>query len=460
MAQASVVERPLHPPEIERLESDLLQNDPRWQLAQRIVASRHFVRSALLSRFLLYIVAESLQERTENITEHAIGVRVFDRPASYRTVEDNIVRNYARQLRRRLGDFFADEGATEPLQIDIPLGGYIPVFVGPSSPDGEEPSRAEAARAEPIRIRPEAPQALIDPAVVVAARHARRRRQVVRMALFAGYSLALVALAWLAAVRLHRPAAADRDPSPAAPVWASLFSGSVNTWIVPSDAGLNLLEDLSHRPVALADYISGGSGRVNLPAMDPHSLDDLRGQHFTSFVDLQIITAITRLPQFNPERAVLRFPRDLQMDDIRNANAIILGSVGSNPWAAMAESNANFRIELGPGMQGARITNAHPEPGELSTYVSHWNEPDHETFALISCFPNLSGNGHLLVLQGLDVAGTQAAAEALLHPTAIAPILGRAARNGTLRPFEILLRTTSIQSTATRTTVVGSRVDS
>ncbi len=445
MAQASVVDRPLHPPENERLDNDL-----RWQVAQRVVASRHFARSALLSRFLLYIVAESLHGRTENITEHEIGVRVFDRPPSYRTVEDNIVRNYARQLRRRLADFFAEEGASEPMQIDIPLGGYVPVFVDPSA-------QAEPARAVPMSIRADAPVA---PAELTPEARERRERSAGRAALFALYSLALIGLAWLAAIRLNAPRPAAEDSSPAVPLWASLFGGSINTYIVPSDAGLNLLEDLSHRPVPLGDYISGGSERVALPVMDTHSQDDLRGQHFTSFVDLQIITALARLPQFNPERAVLRFPRDLRMDDIRNANAIILGSVDSNPWAAMAEGNANFRIVLGPEMKDAMITNAHPEPGESATYVSHWNEPDHETYALITCFPNLSGNGHLLVLQGLDVAGTQAAAEALLHPTAIAPILERATRtDGSLRPFEILLRTTSIQSTATRTMVVGSRVD-
>lgn len=448
MAQASVVDRPLHPPGNDRLDNDL-----RWQVAQRVVASRHFVRSALLSRFLLYIVAESLQGRTENITEHEIGVRVFDRPPSYRTVEDNIVRNYARQLRRRLADFFADEGASEPMHIDIPLGGYVPVFVDPASATNEE-----SERAVPISIRPEAGSAA--PAEIPEAHRGRRGRNAGRAILFALYSLALIGLAWLAAVRLNAPRPAGEDSSPAAPLWASLFGGSVNTYIVPSDAGLNLLEDLSRRPVSLGDYINGGSEWIALPAMDAHSQDDLRGQHFTSFVDLQIVSALARLPQFNSERAVLRFPRDLRMDDIRNANAIILGSVGSNPWAAMAEGNANFRIVLGAEMKDAMITNAHPEPGEPATYVSHWNEPDHETYALISCFPNLSGNGHLLVLQGLDVAGTQAAAEALLHPTAIAPILERATRaDGAMRPFEILLRTTSIQSTATRTTVVGSRVD-
>jgi hypothetical protein len=464
MTHASVVERQardlssqtfdIEPHESGLVEPRLLESDPRWLLAQRVVASRHFVRSALLSKFLLYIVAESLESRAESITEHAIGVRVFDRPARYRTVEDNIVRNYARQLRRRLADYFAEEGAAEPLHIDIPLGAYVPAFVS------AQPEPAESApRKEPISIRP-ASVAIGD----VEPSHPHWSGNALRVLLFVGYSLALIALVWLAATRFHasRPPAQSpgQDGSPSAPVWASLFGGSVNTYIVPSDAGLNLLEDLSRRPIALADYISGGSARLALPAMDAHSADDLRGQHFTSFVDLEILAALTRLPQFNPERAVLRFPRDLRMDDIRNNNAIILGSVSSNPWAAMAEGNANFRIVLGAGMQDARITNAHPQPGESATYVSQWNEPDHETFALLSYLPNLSGNGRLLVLQGLDVAGTQAAAEALLHPTAIAPILKQATRaDGTLRSFEILLRTTSIQGASTRTTVVGSRVE-
>lgn len=194
--------------------------------------------------------------------------------------------------------------------------------------------------------------------------------------------------------------------------------------------------------------------------MDTHSAQDLHSQYFTSFVDLQIVSSLARLPQFSPQRAVLRFPRDLRLDDLRNANAVIIGSVGSNPWAAIAQNHANFSIVYGEGMQGATIVNAAPHPGEAATYVSHWNQPAHETFALISCMPNLDGNGHLLVLQGLDVAGTQAAGEALFHPAVIAPILRRATRrDGTLRPFEILLRSTSIESSATRTAVIGSRID-
>jgi hypothetical protein len=198
---------------------------------------------------------------------------------------------------------------------------------------------------------------------------------------------------------------------------------------------------------------------MTLPTMDSHSEDDLRSQHFTSFVDLQIASALARLPQYDPQHTVLRFPRDLRLDDLRNANAVIVGSVGSNPWTAVAERNANFRIVYREGMEGATIVNSKPQPGEEATYVSHWNDPVHETFALISCLPNLEGSGRVLVLQGLDVAGTQAASEALFHPEAIAPILRSATRpDGSLRYFEILLRSTSIESGAAGTQVIGSRI--
>jgi hypothetical protein len=433
----------------------LPEGDARCQVAQRVVASRHFARSPLLSRFLLYIVTETVAGRANEITEHQIGVHVFDRPASYRTIEDNIVRNYARQLRRRLSDYFAEEGAQEDLQIDIPLGGYIPVFVPASGSHAAAPT----GHAGPISIRPEIAAANPEPTVRAASPSRLRKRWAAGLLLGSLYTAAVFGVAWLAAVHWHSAAASTASASPTAPLWSSLFKGPLSTYIVPADAGLNLIEDISRRPLPLAAYINGDYAGIALPQVDAHSADDLRSQDFTSFVDLQIISSLSRLPEFDPRRAILRFPRDLRLDDLKNANAVIIGSVGSNPWAAIAENNADFRIVYREGMQGATIVNASPQPGELPEYVSHWNEPAHETFALISCLPNLEGNGRLLVLQGLDVAGTQAAGEALFHPTAIASILRRATRrDGTLGYFEILLRATSIESNATGTQVIGSRI--
>lgn len=427
-----------------------MQQDPRWELVQRIIASSHFARSPLLSRFLLFVAAEALQGRGDEISEHQIGVQVFDRPADYRTLEDNIVRNYARQLRKRLAEYFAGDGAEE-WRVDIPLGGYVPVFT--CAADETAPAVADHL---PITVKIRTQGHIPAEGKFLAASRSPRRRRLLTAAAVAGYSAALIALTWTAAAR-HQ--ARQQVSGPAHLLWATLFDGPANSYIVPSDAGFNLLEDLSHHPMPLTDYVQGAYHQEPLIGVDTHSAEDLRSQELTPFVDSQIVAALARLPEANPERVSIRFPRDLRLDDLKNSNAVILGSVSSNPWAAIAESNANFRIIDTPGMQGAEILDTKPQPGESPSYASHWNEPAHETFALIALLPNLSGTGHLLLLQGLDVAGTQAAAEMLLHPSAITPILKRATRpDGTLRNFEVLLRATSIESSSTGTQVIASRI--
>jgi hypothetical protein len=427
------------------------EHDPRWALVQRVAAGPNFARSPLLSKFLLYVVAETLEGREREITEHQIGVQVFDRRPGYSTVEDNIVRNYARQLRRRLAEHFAGEGSTESLRIDIPLGGYVPVFVrGSGGPHGAE------VRSFPVSVNIHAQSGATRAAAQAPAPRWNWKRWLFGALGVAAYSALLICLTWYVSGRAHAPIS---FPHAADPLWSALFEGPENTFIVPADASFNLLEDLSRRPMPLADYIQGDYLGLPLAGIDAHSADDLRSQRFTSFVDLQTIAALARLPQYNPRRAFLRFPRDLRLDDLKNANAILIGSVGSNPWASIADSSANFRIVYRQGMQGAMIINAKPQPGEAPSYASHWNEPAHETFALIAFLPNLGGSGHLLLLQGLDVAGTQAAAETLFHQNAIAPVLRRATRpDGSLRYFEILLRSTSIESNATGSQVIASRV--
>ncbi len=440
-----------------------LQDDPHWALAQRVIAGPNFARSPLLTKFLLFVVAETLEGRGDEITEHLIGVHVFDRPADYRTLEDNIVRSYARQLRKRLAEHFADQGSSEAVRIDIPVGGYVPVFF-PATQDGNKEETPGSVAVAPGQLQPHALPArpvetatAVQPSTRLSVR-TKASRWALGTLLVVAYSAALIALTWFAARRSLAPALPVSE-EPAHLLWAELFSGPENSYIVPSDAGFNLLEDISRRPVPLAEYISGSYEGLPLSGVDAHSASDLRSQQLTPFVDLQIAAAFAHLTEDDPQRVFIRFPRDLRLDDLKNANAVIIGSVGSNPWAAIAESSANFRIVDRPGMSGAQIINLKPQPGELPMYSSHWNEPAHETFALIDFRPNLSGSGHLLVLEGLDVAGTQAAAEMLLYPSAIDPILKRATRpDKSMRNFEVLLRSTSIQSNATGTQVIASRI--
>jgi hypothetical protein len=434
-----------------------LEDDPRWQLAQRVVSEHSFERSPLISRFLLYVVAETLMGRQNGITEHQIGVHVFGRPVGYRTDEDNIVRNYARQLRKRLAEYFAEE-ADGGMQIAIPVGGYIPVFT--METESQEAQPEGDARAQ-IRfdLKPadkDYPPAAASGFEPTSASGFFSKHRLFGRFWIAAYSAILVCCTWAVADHVLVPHPA---PEPAGILWRAMLLGANNTFIVPPDIGLNLVEDMSHRSLPLADYIKGAYADLVLGPMDDQTAQDLHTQQFTDFVSLQIATGLARQQEYDAARIRLRFPRDLRLDDLKSSNAIILGSASSNPWAALVDSETNFRIVPSADMRGATIVNANPQPGEAVSYASRWNEPAHETYALISFVPNLSGNGHILLLEGLDVAGTQSAAEVLFHSEAIGPILERAERpDGSLRPFEILLRSTSIQSNAAGSQIVATRI--
>src|SRR5438552_1019992 len=120
--------------------------DARRSLIDRLAASRYVSRSARLRDLLLYLSARVLDEEATEIHEQELGHKVFGRPRDYDTATDNIVRVHASMLRKRLDQYFASEGASEHLILEIPKGNYAPVFRERSE---TEPALAAQDRAEP-----------------------------------------------------------------------------------------------------------------------------------------------------------------------------------------------------------------------------------------------------------------------------------------------------------------------
>ena len=102
--------------------------EDRKLLVERVASSRYVNRSARLRDLLVYLTTRVLEEDVDEIHEQEVGNKVFGRPANYDTSSDNIVRVHASMLRKRLEQYFAEEGANEPLTIEIPKGNYAPVF--------------------------------------------------------------------------------------------------------------------------------------------------------------------------------------------------------------------------------------------------------------------------------------------------------------------------------------------
>jgi TolB-like protein/Flp pilus assembly protein TadD len=98
------------------------------QQLDRILASATFRQVDRLKRFLSFIVAEALEGRADQLKEYVIGVQVFDKESSFDPRADPIVRVQARRLRTRLERYYREEGGGDPVVIELPKGGYAPVF--------------------------------------------------------------------------------------------------------------------------------------------------------------------------------------------------------------------------------------------------------------------------------------------------------------------------------------------
>ncbi|MEP7361699.1 MAG: DUF2380 domain-containing protein [Acidobacteriota bacterium] len=98
------------------------------QALEKLLASRRFARAERHSKFLRYIVAETLTGRGRQLKESLLGAEVFGRAVDYDPRVDPVVRVEATKLRGRLEEYYRVDGAAEPVIIDFPRGGYVPHF--------------------------------------------------------------------------------------------------------------------------------------------------------------------------------------------------------------------------------------------------------------------------------------------------------------------------------------------
>lgn len=219
---------------------------------ERVLRHPEIRRSTSLVRFLSFICEMYFQQRTAEIREHAIAVRALGRKEStFDSQADPIVRVNARALRKRLREFYDNEGRNEPVEIVIPVGHYVPQFVrrvtaaetqralealeaasadAPAIDTSREPMLATKVAVRLTSAEPAtagARQGALTQDSQVAAGFWRRRGWIVALAAMA------FPLVFVAGLLLGRHPAAPTESSAdalrwGAPVWSDEFNGAAN----------------------------------------------------------------------------------------------------------------------------------------------------------------------------------------------------------------------------------------
>jgi TolB-like protein len=98
------------------------------QQIRKILDFPMFRKSPVLSRFLEFVVDETVHKRELQIKEYSIAINVLHRGHNFNPNADSIVRIHAGRLRRALNDYYLTNGMYDPITIEIPKGCYVPEF--------------------------------------------------------------------------------------------------------------------------------------------------------------------------------------------------------------------------------------------------------------------------------------------------------------------------------------------
>ena len=216
-------------------------------------------RSASLVRFLTFICNKYFAGESREIREQTIAVQALGRRESnFDSRIDPIVRVTARMLRKRLQNLYKSDGRDHNLQIELPLGHYVPEFVRPRTAGrlAESTDTSEADSIDPIEdLVPRSNIAPATPGQDDWRRPLRPFKQLLRFAPNLGaawmYPVLVLAVAaiFFAGFFLGQQANQPQRPAGQAvkwgdPIWSDEFDGAAQNvpdpskWTYdPEDAG-------------------------------------------------------------------------------------------------------------------------------------------------------------------------------------------------------------------------------
>ena len=411
--------------------------DERRALLQRVLWSRQIEKSARIRDFVVYVCERALREPSVEIHEQEIGYRVFGRAPDYDTTADNIVRVTASQARKKIEQYFASEGASEPVILEIPKGHYVPVF------RERDVAGAETAGAlEPRERR------WVWRAVVVLAACAPL------LAVVAGWSLVK-----LRSERLAARSELEANPAVHA-LWSQLLPRGGRTDVVVSDSSLSLFQELLDRQLTLSEYPKPD---LWMPSGGMSQNPDLRlfaqraaQRQFTSLASVTTAYRIAQIAGKDQSQISISSARNFNVRQIKSDNVILLGSTRANPWAELIEDRLNFRFGFDQQSRYAYFENRDPRPGESKLYRTDSGV----SYCQIAFLPNLGKTGNILAISGTETEGTEGGGEFITNERSLEQIqsLARPDREGRLPYFEILLKSSRVGGAAPNFSIVAFRL--
>lgn len=421
---------------------------------RRVLQSKHFAKAKKKARFLEFVCEQTFLGNAERLNEYLIGVEVYKRGQNFDQQQDAIVRVQAHEIRRALKDYYDNEGKEDGLRIDLPSGGYVPVF-GPVT-DTPTPQPANTKGLEET--------ALPVPPVLPAVQPGLRTHQTLM-------AILLVVCAALG-ILLIRERGQTRVPLRPAAMPESM-KWFWNAFLPPAEPPLVVIPvPPLLRAAHDGDNAATRKRGIFVPKDElPEFWDTFQDRELDKFYLVPSNTDFTavgeavgllrffELFQSAGQKMRLKPERLVDFEEVRRGNVILLG--GNQPWSGRILTYPDgFRFSRGA------IENQNPLAGERAVYHPEFDPVTNDLsrdYALILMLPNERPNQRILFVGGIYTQGSQAAIEYVTNPEKLGELkkalLAQASGGKTLpRFFQALLSTTVENYVPGKSTLVATRI--
>lgn len=427
-----------HPPDAELegpAKSKWKESEVREQL-RAILSSPAFQGSRRCQQFLEYVTDRTLAGEGPTLKEKTIAVEVFGRDLRTELTDDTIVRVSAREVRKRLAQYYVSEaGVAAPIRIELPSGTYVPEF-----------------RPRTVPVEPE----VLKPAVIPVGRPANAVSVRWRVA---GAALA-VFLVFAGIMRWN----ASRAEGPFDAFWSPILKSSDSVLVTVANP-------LVYYPSARAQQMSAEKQPVDDPSPQPLTLPAnlLDGSDmvpvFNQYVGVgdmvAAVEASTMLARHN--KAVrIRLSSGVEFADLRGTQTLLIGAV-TNRWTMEMQKTWRFQFRRSAGVRNV-IVDTMDESGTKPAAPANqrqWSLPirvdgsAQEDYILLCRIPNSFTGGMMLVTAGMRQFGTEAGGRLLTDRTQLSPVLAKLPAGWETRNLQVVLHVRVIGNAPAQPEVVA-----
>ena len=370
---------------------------------EAILSSYHFRGSKRYPALLQYVVDAALENRTGDLKERTLGVEVFGRDSGYDTNADPVVRVSAGEVRKRIAQYYHENGPASRVQIELPLGSYAPEF---------------------ILRGPDAAELNADLERLTSLERATRQRRVRMRAILFGLAAMLLLGAAVAGYLYHE---ASSGEAATLKLWNPLFKSPRDVLIVLGATHPGDTQPPS-QTTTFAEHLN-----------NPY-------HHVSVWVALALTHVTTVLEQQRKAYDV-KESQETSLEDIRSRPIVLVGALNNN-WTLRLTAPLRFHFSVtANGMQNIDDA-ANPGP-------TGWTVPSYQPYpsvttdyALVARFRDPTTECPVLVIAGIGPYGTEAAGEFVQSPQHLAELAAKLPRGWENKNLEVVIKTNVIGAKA------------